>query len=319
MTRLPTCPMSRAISMALGAHAGWLAVGPRAMAMGLSELDLSLPALPGGGMSGGTLSADQIRAYAALYYYGELEGTGLMTVAELLAEDRDVMGVRDEALYRALDGLSRSMRGEWYPAERRQMIFGTMLGLERSDGIRAALVNLCQVIAQFEQGMAYGGNNYGMAARLDMAADATLRVITSRAAMGLERAAQLLNHQLRAAIEVMQNPALHRRVGARDMWGFLQAVAVPAQGSLPDLGRAVRRAQAGSALIAALATARGQGALASHLAQDYGALRAASDWLMNAPAALPQQQPPQQGGHSSPYSPYPPQSNGNSWGSGGWA
>lgn len=309
MTRQTICPLSSAISMALGTHAGWLAVGPRAMAMGLDDLDLSLPALPGGGMSGGALTDAQIRAYAALYYYGELEGTGLMTVAELLAEDRDAMGVRDEALYRALDGLSRAMRGEWYGAERRQMIFGTMLGLGRSDGIQSALGGLCQSIAQFEQTLSYGGSSYGISARLDMSADATLRVITQRAAMGLERAAQLLNHQLRAAIEVMQNPALHRRVGARDMWGFLQAVAVPAQGQLPDLGRAVRRAQSGSALIAALASARSSGGLAAHLSRDYGMLRSASDWLMNAPQDMLQQ--PSSG---MPYDqPYTPRN------SGGWA
>ncbi len=288
-----SCPLSHAISMALGQHASWLTVGPRAMAMGLADLDLSLPALPGGSTVATTLSDDQIRAYAALYYYGELETTGLMEVAELLAEERDMMGIRDASLYQALDNLHRAMGQQWYTTERRQMIFGSMLGFGQAGGIQSALVGFTRTISQYEGAFAYGARlDHSHAAQLDMAGHAVLGVIASRAAMGLERAAQLLNGQTRAALEVLQNPALHRRTGARDMWGFLQSVAAPAQGTLPDLGRATRRAQSGAGLIAALTSARSAGGLLATLQTSPDLMRFAADWQMNAPTPTPAPAPP---------------------------
>jgi hypothetical protein len=317
---MAACPLSSAIATALGRHRSWLALGPRALALGLPDLDLSLPALPANGTAP-ALSEAQIRAYAALYYYGELETTGLMEIAELLAEERDTLGIRDAALYRALDTLWSAMRSEWYPTERRQMIFARMLGLGEASGIQAGLAGLARTISGFEEALRYGGRvDAGMAARLDMSGQAVLRVIGTRAAMGLERAAMLLNGQTRKAIDVLQNPALHRRVGARDMWGFLQAVAAPVEGPLPDLGRAVRRAQSGSVLIAALASARAPGGLAALLHRDHSVMVAAADWQMHAPRGFVQTAPAPYGhhapyGHSSPFGLRPglPRRDGGGW------
>ncbi|MFA8440282.1 hypothetical protein [Yoonia sp.] len=307
MTR-PACHLSAAIAQALGQHQSWLAVGPRALALGFDDLDPSLPALPRGGTAGAGLSDDQIRAYAALYYYGELESTGLMEVAELIVQERDMMGIRDAGLYQALDDMHRQMGRGWYDTARRQSIFRTMLGLGQQGGVQDAVLGLCHAISQFENALRYGGRiDHGLAARLDMAAQVLMSVIVNRAAMGLEQAARLLNGQTRTVINVMQNPALHRRTGARDMWGFLQSVATPMQGQLPDLGRAVRRAQSGANLIAALVGSRAAGGLVGVFQANPDLMRAAADWQMNAPSQSPAPAAPPAGGY------YPPPQ------SGGWA
>lgn len=281
------CTLTQAVAASLSQHTGWLSRGPRALIMGLADLDLSLPAIPGGVSAAPAFTADQIRAYAALYYYGELEATGLMSVAELLAEERDMLGIQDASLYRQLDALATNMHNEWYPAERRAMVFEAMLGLGRGDGIQPALGRYAATLSQFEKRSRYATSGTARDdAAMRIAGTQVLQVMASRAAMGLERATSLLHRQLTLALEVMRNAALHRRYGARDTWGFLSAVAAPAQGSLPDLSRIVRRAQSGATLLASLVSLLRTGSLSALVRDENALLIAAADWQMNAPPGM---------------------------------
>ena len=274
------CPLSQAIAASLSQHESWLSVGPRALAYGLSALDLDVPVLPGLSNEGGaTLSDTQFRAYAALYYYGVVEQTGLCDLAELMAQERDMLDIRDRDLYQKLDELYRATRGDWYSAERRRTIFDRMLGLGQPNGVDVALFAYAQAIEQFETAYQIQGRpNYRAEASLTFARQQLSQSVSRRATMGVEQAAQRLNRQLRLIIEVMSQPALHRRYGARDMRGVLSELAAQAAGNvIIDLARPLRRARSGSALLAGLA---GPAQLTAEM------MRTAAEWLMNAPQQM---------------------------------
>ncbi len=278
-----SCALTHSLNRSLVTHARWLALGPRGMAAALALPAFELPTLPGGASGGASLTPSQVRAYAALYYYAELAGTGLMEVAELLPAERDMMRITDAELYRKLEQFALEMRGEWYGEERRAMLFHAMLGIGEQHSIQHALDAFTGALVEVEQALRYpaGASPYRVQAALTFAADTLLRFMESRAAMGLERAATVLNRQLRKVIDLLSTPALLSMFRVNSLWALLRQVAVPAPGGrVPDLGKAVTRATAGSQCLAWLAERT------PDAAPPTAVLMAASNWQMNRPEGL---------------------------------
>lgn len=277
------CAVTRSLSHALAVHARWLAIGPSGMALALNLPSFDLPPLPVGGASGRSLTPDQIRAYAALYYYAEIEATGLMQVAELLPAERDTMRITDAELYRKLEDLAREMRGEWYSAERRSLLFRAMLGIGEATSIHSALDPFTRTFTEVEGELrrSGGATSFRIQAAVEMASQALLSFMAGRAAMGLERAAAILNRQLRRVIDLLSSPALLSMFRVNSLWALVRQIAVPMPGGrLPDLGRAVTRATSGSTCLAWLAE------MAPGTTPPPAVLLAASNWQMNRPEGL---------------------------------
>ena len=277
------CAVTRSLSHALAVHARWLALGPRGLALALDLPSFDLPPLPNGGVSGRSLTRGQIRAYAALYYYAEIEATGLMQVAELLPGERDTMRITDAELYRKLEDLARAMRADWYSDERRSLLFRAMLGMGEAISIHSALDPFTLTLTEVEGELRRRGgvSSFRSQAAVETASQALLGFMAGRAAMGLERAAAILNRQLRRVIDLLSTPALLSMFRVNSLWALLRQIAVPPPGGrLPDLGRTVTRATSGSTCLAWLAD------LAPSAPPPPAVLLAASNWQMNRPEGL---------------------------------
>ena len=278
------CPVSLALSTALKRAAGRLtrAAGPRARS--LSGFIGSLPPI-GGGSSVSGLTQAQVEAFAGTYYYAELETAGILTVAEMLAEDWLTLGLDDRTLVEKLDAMAMAMRRNWYDADRRAQIFTHTLGFGTGDDFRQQLAALVTALDRYEQEARFGSVPYGPVVQVELAMNAILDGIARRGVPGLEQASRVLNHQLRMATEILGMTALHRRFNARDMWDFLRAVVTLEDGRTPEFSDIADRAEAGAAMLGwiagRIADIRNKGGqIAPHLANDATLFRHAIRWQM---------------------------------------
>lgn len=237
----------------------------------------------------GQLTQSAIEAYAGLYYYGELELASLIALAELVVEQRfELMAqINDRALLEAMDVMEDQMRRGWYDQVRRGAIFRNMLGLGEAADIRASLTSVVEALARFDQGLRYGAPSQSDGIAVEFAMATFLAAVGSRAGLGLERAAQVLNGQLRQALAILGNAALHRVFRVNDIWQLVRELAVTPDGTQPDVIAIVERAQSGAAIIGWMAgklpqiTAR-NGSLLPALMNDGTLFRQAARWQMAA-------------------------------------
>ncbi|MDJ0994561.1 MAG: hypothetical protein QNI90_13375 [Dinoroseobacter sp.] len=247
-----------------------------------------LPPLESSG-AGGALTRSAIEAYASLYYYGELELTSLIALAELVVEQRfELMAqINDRALLEALDVMEDQMRRGWYDQARRETIFRNMLGFGESNDIRASLMSVTEALARFDQSLRFGSTSQADGIAVEFAMASFLAMAGNRVGLGLERASQVLNGQLREALAILGNAALHRAFRVNDIWQLVREVAVTPDGSQPDVTAIVERAQSGAAIIGWMAgrlpqiTAR-NGSLLPILANDGTLFRQSARWQMAA-------------------------------------
>ena len=285
---MPRCATSLAAEAVLDRRAARLAQAGALGTMALSTPDFigSIPPIGGRGGVGSGVTRSQVEAFGALYYHGELDVSGLMTIAELMVEERFTLNIRDRVAFEALEAMATEMDRGWYDTERRNQIFVPTLGFGSSNDVRRELQHLTAALTRYEREISYGPTSFDPIANVDFAMSAMLDTVGRRGALGLERAATVLNGQLRLALAVVGNTSIQRQFGAREMWGLLGVLLDDGSGHRPNFAQISGRAESGAAILGWIAQRidvirRRDGSLSAHLRNDATLFRRANQWQMS--------------------------------------
>jgi hypothetical protein len=228
------------------------------LALAVDPLRLDLPPLS----SESYPTAAGLRALSALYLQAELEQTGLISVAELLAREWPTLDVTSSEVAALLDSFERRMRDEWLPRDDRDRLFARLFGLGRlaGDGGGAAvnrefenkLATFCHALVRHADGFQWG-DRPGAAREVGLrqSALALLGNLAPRESGNTVLAGRRIQAELRQAIELLGHPGLAALFGTRGLWDTLRRVLGP---GAPDFTRLVDRGQSGQRLLAWLAT-----------------------------------------------------------------
>ncbi len=326
---MAVCAPSNQLGLSLARQAARLsAAGGPSVVQALSSYIGELPPLDTAGSSS-RLTRGMVEAFGGLYYYGELEETSLMALAELVVEERYSLNITDRSLFQSLEDMAAQMDRGWYEQARRNVIFAQMLGFGGANDFRDQIGSVVDAVTRLEQSVRNGTPTLSQVATVEFAFGTMLNTMGSRAGLGLERAAQVLNGQLRASLALLGNTALHRMFQVRDMWELVHTVVVAPQGELSDTASIVDRAQAGAAIIGWAAgrlqeISAHNGSLQGMLMNDAALFRHAARWAMGA-RTLPRSSAGDGGGWQSG-SGWSSAQPGGAWGAydseyrgGGWA
>jgi hypothetical protein len=205
--------------------------------------------------------AATLRVMATLYFQAELEQAGVITVAELLAASRRTLEVRNERVSRKLDEFAERGRHQWYDRQSRGVTFTRLFGLGTATNLHDGSVNrdfqqrfamLCLVLVNYQRDYFWGQTpGPTREAALREAATTLLFNLGPRQYGNLPSAARLIQEQLRAAIDLLNDPDLASLFGVRGVWEVLRRVLGR---ETPDLGRLLTRGQSGLRLLDWLAS-----------------------------------------------------------------
>lgn len=236
--------------------------GPRhALALANGDpLGLDLPPLLNG--AGGVLpSAEALRGLAALYLQAELEQTGVILVAEALAEERTGLALRSPQAAAKLERFAEQRR-DWYDRGRRLRLFARLFGLgtatdgEANHGFQQAFAQVCQAALQVAEDYRWGQRpGPTREAALRHAVRTLLFNLGSRQYGDTLLAGRKIQAQLRAAIDIVSDPDVGGLVQGRGLWDTLRKILGE---QTPDLGRLLSRGQSGQRLLTWLALAQPQ-------------------------------------------------------------
>ena len=228
-----------------------------AMALSLAAVEdpLRLDLPPMLTAAGQAPDATTLRVMATLYFQAELEQAGVIAVAELLAASRHTLETRSERVSRKLDEFADRGRHQWYDRQSRNLTFGRLFGLGTVD-LHGSPVNrdyqqrfatLCLALVNHQRDYFWSQTpGPTREASLREAATALLFNLGPRQYGNLPNAARLIQEQLRAAIDLLNDPDLATLFGARGMWDVLRRVLGK---ETPDLGRLLTRGQTGLRLL----------------------------------------------------------------------
>ena len=225
---------------------------------GLDALEIDIPAYHGG--LGARLDAPALRTLASLYFCAEIEGTYLMAVAEELAQARFTLNLGDMEAARQLEDFATAMRRDWVPRDVRNQIYARVFGLGYADpALGDAMINQAfePQFARVAQGLAavligppMQTSTIGASARLSLSFSGLASVLSPKLQGNTLIITERLTAQLEQAVTVLNAPALARLFMGQTAWDVVRGVLGD---DLPDLSRAVTRAQTGMRILAALA------------------------------------------------------------------
>lgn len=203
--------------------------------------------------------AAMLRVMAALYLQAEMEQAGVIPVAELLAQSRRTLEVRSVRVSRKLDEFAERARHQWYDRPSRSQTFARLFGAgaDPRDGaanrdFQQRLATLCFALANYQRDYFWGQTpGPTREAAMRESARSLLFNLGPRQYGNLPNAARLIQEQLRAAIDLLNDPDLASLFRARGMWEVLRQVLGR---DTPDLGRLVTRGQTGLRLLDWLAS-----------------------------------------------------------------
>jgi hypothetical protein len=236
-------------------HAALAALNPARLPAARDPLDIALPALSGTQ----TLNRETLSLIGALYWQSEIQHTGLLLAAEMLADARYELSQLPASSMARLDALAQRMRGRWITRAQREALFARLFGDGAGASTQAAaavnhefarlFANLCAAVASLCQPMAaaYDGNAEG---RLRFGIATLFDNLAGRNVAAASTAAAAIGQQIREAIELLQDAGVLAMLGATQPW---QALGRLFGGQAPDFGRYLSRAQAGRQVIATLA------------------------------------------------------------------
>ena len=220
-------------------------------------LGLNLPPLfdPGQGL---LPTAEALREFAALYLHAELEQTGLVLVAEALAQERASLVLRTGQAAAKLERFAQLHR-DWYDRAKRLELFMRLFGLGGTSGLtrdvnygfQQRFANLCYVINQVAEDYRWRQTlGATREAALRSAARDLLFNLGSRQFGNTLLAGRKIQSQVQAAVEIMNDPDIGGLVQGNGLWDTLRKILGP---QTPDLGRLLNRGQSGQRLLTWLA------------------------------------------------------------------
>lgn len=263
---------------------------PATLTLGARDdpLAINLPPL-GPGAGGAPLDQRTIETMAALYFQAELEQAAVIPVAEVLADARFTLEVRDAGTAQQLEAFAKHSKGNWYARNLREQLFARTFGLGGGAGHQAAssinrefeplFGQLCLALERYQQQTRFSATGGGAVARVDMALQALLRNLARRQLGNTLIAARRIQEQLQAAINLLNQPDLTRLFQAQNLWGLIANILGD---DSPDLARLIERAQSGMRILSWLARHHdksGSHRFAQQLQSETGLFMWAASWL----------------------------------------
>jgi len=207
--------------LALAANA--MGAGANGVPAGDDPLRLDLPALQPAPAD--LPSASTVNVFAALYLAAELEQAGVVPIAELLAEQRYTLNIESYETAAKLEDFA-TREHQWYDRAGRVQIYARLFGIGpaatndtgalTNREFMSLLASLCRALARYADATPTAG--YGtLEASVELAAQALLGNLATRALGNTLLAARRLEDQVRYAVDVLRDPAIGALVGARSL------------------------------------------------------------------------------------------------------
>lgn len=202
-----------------------------------------------------TVGDDALEPVAAavlgsLYLLSELERCGVVACADLLAEQRWELGIRDARTNQELEAYAgRAQR--WPRGGVRQQLYARLFGAPGADAghstnqvFEELLAGYCDAIASFDP-RGLPRNRQG----LRLAGDRLRANLAPRQYGNTLIVARTLVEQTGAALELLARDGIGQLFGVRGAWSVIRAMQADAA---VDVGRHVDRGQAGRTVIASI-------------------------------------------------------------------
>lgn len=273
-------------------------------------LAINLPPMGPGG-AGAAMDQATLEVMAALYFQAELEQAAVIPVAEVLADSRFTLEVRDPQTAGQLEEFASNMQGNWYQRELREQLFARTFGYAGNVSAQDGTINrefeplfgqFCLSLERHQQQARWAQPGAATVARVEMALQNLLRNLARRRLGNTLIAARRIQGQLQAAINLLNQPDLTRLFQAQNLWGLIGNILGP---DSPDLARHIERAQNGMRLLGWLAQHHNSlsgAALAQRLQNESSLFLWAANWLQaSGYQDTAQQQPAQQQPHPGGY------------------
>lgn len=232
-----------------------------ALSNGSDPLRLNLPPLLDDS-AGMMPSASMLHAMAAIYLQAELEQTGIVVVAEALAQMRASLGLRSRTAAQKLEDFARQQR-DWYDREQRHQLFVRLFGIgditpesrgfEVNRDFQQRFASLSTRLLQYAEDYRWGQQpGPARETTLRHAAKAVLFNLGPRQYGNTVIAGRKIQEQLQAAIGILQDRDIAGLFLGRGLWDTLRKILGD---QTPDLGRLNARGQSGQRLLTWLALA----------------------------------------------------------------
>ena len=189
---------------------------------------------------------------AALYFQAELEQAGVIPVAEVLVEARFQLQVRDQEAARRLESFAQDMQQAYYPRPLREQVFARTFGLGTAAVAEAGMTinrefetrfgNFCTALERLQGEARWAPPTTGATVGVETAVKAVLANLARRRFGNTLVAAQQIQRQLKAALELLNHPGVTTLFQARNIWGVIRTIL---GADTPDLVRLIDRGQAG--------------------------------------------------------------------------
>lgn len=223
-------------------------------------LQINLPPLGYGGGVISNLRPEALQVLASLYFQSELEQATIIPLAELLTESRYSLQLTDHSAAALLEQFAEGMQARWLKRQIREQIFartfGTGAALLHEPGtavnrnFETLFARLCQALVRFDADTRWQPPGAAATVAVEMAAQQVVANLAQRQFGNTLTAAQRIQGQLQAALELLNHPSIPRLFQAHDVWSLIRSVL---GSDAPDLNRLVNRAQNGLRLLTWLA------------------------------------------------------------------
>ncbi len=277
-------------------------------------LQINLPPLGAGGGLGGGIRPEALQVLASLYFQAELEQATIIPLAELLTESRYSLQLTDQSAAVLLEQFAEGMQERWLTRSIREQVFARTFGTGPAllDEPGAAVnrnfetlfAQFCQTLVRYEADARWQAPGAAATVAVEMAAQQLIANLAQRQFGNTLTAAQRIQGQLQAALDLLSHPAIPRLFEARDVWSLIRSVL---GADAPDLNRLVSRAQNGLRLLTWLAEHLGDignGRIGLVLSSSRDPIIWAAGWLQATGVGLQAQQTPQPAARPAPWSGY---------------
>lgn len=217
-------------------------------------LEINLPSYGGAGPN--AVSRETLELMASLYFQAELEQVGIIPIAELLTENRFSLQVRNAEAADMFEQFASSMRSQWYNRQVREQIFARTFGIGAQATSDAGVTVNRNFEPQFGQ-VCYALERYRSQVQPDSLPGAFIvpvevafrnlvQNLSSRVFGNTLTAANRIQTQLQAAINLLNHPGVTMLFQSRNIWELIRNIL---GADTPDLQRLITRAQSGLRIV----------------------------------------------------------------------